>query len=103
MKQFSIRSLLGLSLLLLVLLPAIGLGYLLIQRDLASVDELASRTLREAALRGQTAVQAHLRHATRALDGMAPEGATSPQRTRTSEWVSDPALFAPMAIALRTP
>lgn len=100
MKQFSIRSLLGLSLLLLVLLPAIGLGYLLIQRDLASVDELASRTLREAALRGQTAVQAHLRHATRALDGMAPEGATSPQRTRTSEWVSDPALFAPMAIAL---
>ena len=100
MRQFSIRSLLGLSMLALVVLPAIGAAYLLVQRDLTAVDAWASRSLQDGITRAQAEIQDHFRQATRALDSMAPPPAGEAQKPRPTEWVSDPALFAPMAIAL---
>jgi signal transduction histidine kinase/CheY-like chemotaxis protein/HPt (histidine-containing phosphotransfer) domain-containing protein len=101
MRQFSIRSLCGLSLLFLVIGPALVMAWLMIQRTQAVVEELASQALQGAVSRGQADIGAHLRQAYRALDGLLPEHSkTSVQTVQAVAWVNDPALFAPMAFAL---
>jgi signal transduction histidine kinase/CheY-like chemotaxis protein len=100
MRRFSIRSLLGVSLLLLVILPCLTMAWWLVQRAPAAVEELASRALQDAARRAQSDSQAHLMNAYRALDGLMPENRTTVRTAQALAWVSDPALFAPMAFAL---
>ena len=100
MRRFSIRSLLGISLLLLVILPCLTMAWLQIQRAPAAAEELASRALQDAARRAQSDSQAHLMGAYKALDGLMPENRTTVRTAQALTWVSDPALFAPMAFAL---
>ncbi|MBC7609511.1 MAG: response regulator [Polaromonas sp.] len=100
MRQFSIRSLFRLSLVFLGLLPALLLGAVLLQRTSLLAEDLAARALQDTASRGQSDIQAHLQQAFRALDGLMPESKTSPQSVQALAWLSDPALFAPMAFAL---
>ncbi len=100
MRRFSLRSLLGFSVLLLVILPCLIAAWLLVQRAPMAVEELASRALQEAARRGQAGSQAHLVSAYKALDGLMPENSTKVRSDQALAWVSDPALFAPMAFAL---
>ncbi|MES2942133.1 MAG: ATP-binding protein, partial [Pseudomonadota bacterium] len=99
-RHFSMRSLLGLSLLFLVLLPALFVGWWMLQRTYVVVDELAGKAMQASASRGQADVQNHLQQAYRALDGLMPENKTLAQSAQAVAWVSDPALFAPMAFAL---
>ena len=100
MRRFSIRSLLGLSLLLLVILPCLTMAWLQVQRAPATAQALASRALQDAARRAQSDSQAHLLSAYKALDGLMPESRTTVRTAQALTWVSDPALFAPMAFAL---
>lgn len=100
MRQFSLRSLLGLGLLFLVILPALAAGWVIFQRNGAAVEASASAALMRSASRAQSDVQAHLMRAHEALDGLMPQKQGSLQGTQALAWVTDPALFAPMAFAL---
>ena len=100
MRHFSIRSLLGLSLLFLVMVPALLVAWWMMQRSTHIVDELANRALQDSAGRGQAEIQSHLQLAFNTLDGLMPENKSQVQTAQALAWVRDPALFAPMAFAL---
>ena len=100
MQQFSIRSLLRLGFVLLALIPALLTGWVMLQRSSLVTGELANKALQDAADRGKSDIQAHLQLANKALDGLMPSNVTGPQSAQALAWLSDPALFAPMAFAL---
>jgi len=100
MRQYSLRTLLGVSLLFLVILPAALLAWLLMQRDPHAVEDVASRSLTIAAAQAQRNIENYLMQAHQALDGLMPANASTTSTAQALSWISDPALFAPMAIAL---
>ncbi len=100
MRHFSIRSLLGLSLLFLVIIPALLVVWWVYQRNASLVDESANRALQQSAAREQAVAQNHLQLAFSTLDGLLPENKSQVQTAQALTWVRDPALFAPMAFAL---
>lgn len=100
MRHFSIRSLLGLSLLFLVIIPALLVVWWMFQRNASLVDESANRALQQSAAHEQAVAQNHLQLAFSTLDGLLPENRSQVQTAQALTWVQDPALFAPMAFAL---
>lgn len=100
MQKFSVRSLLGLGFVFMALIPGLLIGAVMLQRSSVVAQEMAEKILQDAASRGQSDVQAHLQLANRVLDGLLPGSKTSPQGVQALAWLSDPALFAPMAFAL---
>ncbi len=100
MRHFSIRSLLGLSVLFLVMIPALLVVWWMFQRTAYVVDELANRAMQNGAGREQSEIQSHLQLAYSTLDGLMPENKTQVQTAQALAWIRDPALFAPMAFAL---
>ena len=100
MRHFSIRSLLGVSLLFLVIIPALLVAWWMFQRNASLVNESANRALQQSAAREQAVAQNHLQLAFGTLDGLLPENRSQVQTAQALTWVRDPALFAPMAFAL---
>jgi signal transduction histidine kinase/CheY-like chemotaxis protein/HPt (histidine-containing phosphotransfer) domain-containing protein len=99
-REFSLSVLLGASLLLLVMLPAAWLAASILRPSLQDTQDLASRSLNRIAAQVQSGIDNHLLQAHRVLDGLMPPNASPGNATQAAAWVSDPALFAPMAIAL---
>ena len=100
MRHFSIRSLLGVCLLFLVIIPALLVAWWMFQRNASLVNESANRALQQSAAREQAVAQNHLQLAFGTLDGLLPENRSQVQTAQALTWVRDPALFAPMAFAL---
>ena len=100
MRQFSLKSLFLIGLVIFVLLPLLLGAWVMLANASAASQERASRSLAIASKQSQTDIEAHLRQAYKTLDGLLPESKSDIQTSQAVTWVTDPALFAPMAFAL---
>ncbi|MCJ0761704.1 response regulator [Variovorax terrae] len=100
MRQFSLRNLLGASLLLLALVPALLVAVLMTRGSTQAVEDLAGKILAQVAQLVQSGTEEHLRQAHDALNGLLPERLTPAQAEQARGWLNSPAQFEPMAFAL---
>ncbi len=100
MRLFSLRRILGLSLVLLALVPALLVGWLMARASAQAAQELAGKTLAQVASLVQSGTEDHLRQAHAVLNGLFPERMTPAQVAQAREWLRAPAQFEPMAFAL---
>ena len=97
---FSLRRILGVSLLLFALLPAGLVTWLLARGSTQSVGELANQVVSNVAIRIQAETENHLQQVHVIMNGLFP-ATLNPQQTRQARrWLNQPSLFEPMAFAL---
>ncbi len=97
---FSLRHILGVSLLLFALLPAALVTWLLARSSTQSVGELANQVVSNVAIRVQAETENHLQQAHVIMNGLFPATLKPSQTRQARRWLAQPSLFEPMAFAL---
>ena len=97
---FSLRHILGVSLLLFALLPAGLVIWLLARSSTQSVGDLANQVVSNVAIRVQSETENHLQQVHVIMNGLFPAKLNSQQTRRARRWLHQPSLFEPMAFAL---
>jgi signal transduction histidine kinase/DNA-binding response OmpR family regulator len=100
MRLFSLNRILGLSLLLMALVPALLVVWLMARSSSHAVRDLAGGVINNVAARVESDAQAHLRQGHNVLDGLLPESLTSAQIAQAREWLRNPAYVESVAFAL---
>ncbi len=100
MRLFSLNRILGVSLLLMALVPALLVGWLMSRSSSHSVRELAAGIITNVASRIQSDAEFHLRQGHDVLNGFFPESMNAVQTAQAREWLSNPAYFESVAFAL---
>ncbi|MET0310438.1 MAG: response regulator, partial [Burkholderiaceae bacterium] len=100
MRLFSLRRILGLSLLFLALVPALAVTWLMSRGSTEAVEDLAGQILANVAGRVQSETEIQLRHAHDVLDGLLPERPTPEQSARARGWLRGSPQVETMAFAL---
>ncbi|MDO8277202.1 MAG: response regulator [Burkholderiaceae bacterium] len=100
MRLFSLRRLLGVSMLLLALVPALLATWLLARASDRAAQELAGGILFHVAARVQSGTEAHLAQAQNVLNALFPENMSAAQQDQARDWLRGSAAFEPMAFAL---
>ncbi len=97
---FSLRRILGVSLLLFALLPAGLVTWLLARSSTQSVGELANQVVSNVAIRVQAETENHLQQVHVIMNGLFPATLNPRQTRQARRWLNQPSLFEPMAFAL---
>ncbi len=100
MRLYSLRRILGISLLLLTLVPAVLVAWLMARASSQAAEDLAGSILTHVAALVQSGTEDHLRQAHGVLNGLFPERMSPAQVTQAQTWLRDPAQFESMAFAL---
>ena len=100
MQLYSLRRILGFSLSLLALVPALLAAWLLTRASTSSVEEMAQGLLTQVAERIQLATEDHMRQAHVILNGLVSVRMTPAEEAQAREWLRHPAHFEAMAFAL---
>jgi signal transduction histidine kinase/DNA-binding response OmpR family regulator len=100
MRLFSLRRILGLSLVLLALVPALLVAWLMARASAQAAEALAGNVLTHVAAQVQTGTEDHLRQAHAVLNGLFPERMSPAHVAQAREWLRNPVQFEPMAFAL---
>ena len=100
MRLFSLRRILGLSLSLLALVPAVLTAWLLTRASASSVEDMAQTLLTQVAERVQLGTEDHMQQAHVVLNGLLSERLTPAESVQAREWLRHPAPFEAMAFAL---
>lgn len=100
MRLFSLRRILGLSLLFLALVPALSVTWLMARGSSEAVENLAGQILANVAGRVQSETEGQLRQAHDVLDGLLPERPAPEQAARARQWLRNGAQVETMAFAL---
>lgn len=100
MRLFSLKRILGISLLLMALVPALLVGWLMSRSSSHSVRELAAAIMTNVASRIQSDAEFHLRQGHDVLNGLFPENMNAVETAQAREWLRNPAYFEPVAFAL---
>jgi len=100
MRLFSLRRLLGVSMLLLALVPALLVAWLMGRGSSQAVDDLAGKILTHVAELVQSGTEGHMRQAHGVLNGLLSEHITPAQAAQARVWLRNPAQVEPMAFAL---
>jgi len=99
-QLYSLRRILGFSLSLLALVPALLAAWLLTRASTSSVEEMAQGLLTQVAERIQLATEDHMRQAHVILNGLVSVRMTPAEEAQAREWLRHPAHFEAMAFAL---
>ena len=99
-QLFSLRRILGFSLLLLALVPAALVAWLMTRASAQAVEEMAGSLLTHVAERVQLGTEDHLRQAHDVLNGLLSTRLTPAETAQAREWLRNPASFEAMAFAL---
>ena len=97
---FSLRRILGVSLVLFALLPAGLVTWLLARSSTQSVGELANQVVSNVAIRIQGETEHHLQQVHVIMNGLFPATLNPRQTQQARRWLRQPSLFEPMAFAL---
>ncbi len=100
MRLYSLRRILGISLLLLTLVPAVLVAWLMARASSQAAEDLAGSILTHVAGLVQSGTEDHLRQAHGVLNGLFPERMSPAQVQQARTWLRDPAQFEAMAFAL---
>ena len=100
MRLYSLRRILGISLLLLTLVPAVLVAWLMARASSQAAQDLAGSILTHVAALVQSDTEDHLRQAHGVLNGLFPERMTPAQVQQARAWLREPAQFEAMAFAL---
>lgn len=100
MRQYSLRRILGVCLVLLAAVPALLVAWLMGRASTNAVEDLAGTILTQVASLVQTGTQAHLRQAHDAMNGLFPARLNPLQEEQARAWLRSPAQFEAMAFAL---
>ena len=100
MRLYSLRRILGVSLLLLTLVPAVLVAWLMARASSQAAEDLAGSILTHVAGLVQSGTEDHLQQAHGVLNGLFPERMTPAQVQQARAWLRDPAQFESMAFAL---
>jgi len=100
MRLYSLRRILGVSLLLLTLVPAVLVAWLMARASSQAAEDLAGSILTHVASLVQSGTEDHLRQAHGVLNGLFPERMTPAQVQQAQAWLRNPAQFESMAFAL---
>ncbi len=100
MRLYSLRRILGVSLLLLTLVPAVLVAWLMARASSQAAEDLAGSILTHVAGLVQSGTEDHLRQAHGVLNGLFPERMTPAQVQQAQAWLREPAQFESMAFAL---
>lgn len=100
MRMYSLRRILGVSLLLLTLVPAVLVAWLMARASSQAAEDLAGSILTHVAALVQSGTEDQLRQAHGVLNGLFPERMTPAQVQQAQAWLREPAQFESMAFAL---
>jgi|JI6StandDraft_1071083.scaffolds.fasta_scaffold24783_1 signal transduction histidine kinase/DNA-binding response OmpR family regulator len=100
MKQFSLRHILAISMVLLALVPAVLAMWLMSRAGGEAARALAGNILSKVAAVVQFDTEARLGQAHRVLNALFDERITPSQQDRARRWLLNPEQFEPMALAL---
>ena len=100
MRLYSLRRILGVSLLLLTLVPAVLVAWLMARASTQAAEDLAGSILTHVAGLVQSGTEDNLRQAHAVLNGLFPERMTPAQVQQARAWLREPAQFESMAFAL---
>ena len=100
MRLYSLRRILGISLLLLTLVPAVLVAWLMARASSQAVQGQAGTILTHVAELVQAGTEDHLRQAHGMLNGLFPERMTPAQVRQARAWLANPGEFESMAFAL---
>ncbi len=100
MRLFSLNRILGASLLLMALVPALLVAWLMTRSSSHSVRELAGSIIVNVASRVQSDAEMHLRGSHDVLNGLFPESMNAVQTAQARQWLRNPAYFESVAFAL---
>ncbi len=99
-RLFSLRGILGVSLLLLALVPAVLVAWLMAGASARAVQDMAGSLLTHVAERVQLGTEDHLQQAHDVLNGLLSARLTPTETAQAREWLRNPASFEAMAFAL---
>ena len=100
MRLFPLNRILGASLLLMALVPALLVAWLMVRGSSHSVRELASGIITNVASRVQSDAEFHLRQSQDVLNGLIPENMNPMQTAQAREWLHNPLYVESVAFAL---
>ncbi|MBP6406376.1 MAG: response regulator [Proteobacteria bacterium] len=100
MRLYSLRRILGISLLFLTLVPAVLVAWLMARASSQAAEDLAGSILTHVAGLVQSGTEDHLRQAHGVLNGLFAERMTPSQVQQARAWLREPAQFEAMAFAL---
>jgi len=86
-RLFSLRRILGLSLSLLALVPAVLTAWLLTRASASSVEDMAQTLLTQVAERVQLGTEDHMQQAHVVLNGLLSERLTPAESVQAREWL----------------
>lgn len=99
-RLYPLRQILGVSMVLLALVPALLVVALMARASGRAVEDMAGNILAHVAGLVQSGTEHHLLQAHAALDGLLPARLTPAQRDQARSWLRNPAPFETMAFAL---
>ncbi|MBX3586039.1 MAG: response regulator [Ramlibacter sp.] len=100
MRLLSLRKILGASLVLLALVPALAVAWLMGRSSDRAVEDLAGTILTHVAALVRSGTEDHLRQAHRVLNGLFDERLSPTQQAQARGWLRNPSQFESMAFAL---
>lgn len=100
MRLFSLRKILGGSLVFLALVPSVLVAWLMVRSSSQAAQSLAGDLLTHVASVVQAGTEGHLRQAHGMLNGLVTERMTPAQTAKARSWLRNPGQVEPMAFAL---